>query len=105
MRNAVRYFAMFPWPLAGVLTAVVVLTASSAGPAPPVPPRPSPRISADESLSREIAARAEASEEYHKVAGAEHRAHGYPTTPAVVFREPTTAWFMAASRYAFLPRR
>jgi hypothetical protein len=36
---------------------------------------------------------------YYSTIGAEHRAHGYPTSPPQVFREPTLAWLLAILRF------
>ena len=42
-------------------------------------------------LYRHIVSRVSQGENYYAVAGAEQRAHGYPTSPAPAFREPTEA--------------
>jgi hypothetical protein len=47
-------------------------------------------------LYRHIVSRVSQGENYYAVAGAEQRAHGYPTSPAPAFREPTEALLLAA---------
>lgn len=100
MQNAVRYFARVPWPLLAVLTAIVVLTAS-VGLTPPAPTRDRPGVYHDRDLYQAVTARVQAGENYYTAAAAEQRAHGYPTKPAVTFREPTEAWLLAALRFDF----
>jgi hypothetical protein len=52
----------------------------------------------DPQLYRNIANRVAHGQGYYQAAMAEHRAHGYPTSPALVFREPALAWLMAVLR-------
>jgi hypothetical protein len=52
----------------------------------------------DPHLYRNIAERVARGQGYYQAAMAEHRAHGYPTSPAQVFREPALAWLMAVLR-------
>jgi hypothetical protein len=52
----------------------------------------------DPHLYRNIADRIARGQGYYQAAQAEHRAHGYPTSPAQVFREPALAWLMAVLR-------
>lgn len=48
----------------------------------------------DTRLYRAIDARVERGQDYYAAAAAEQRAHGYPTWPPVVIREPTEAFFL-----------
>lgn len=50
----------------------------------------------DKRLYRAVTERVMAGQDYYPAAAAEHRAHGYPTAPAQVFRAPTLAWVTAA---------
>ena len=50
----------------------------------------------DSHLYRNIEARVVHGEGYYAAAAAEHRAHGYPTWPPVVIREPTEAFVLDA---------
>lgn len=52
----------------------------------------------DTDLYRAIARRVALGQGYYPAAAAEQRAYGYPTAPALAFREPTLAWLMAALR-------
>jgi hypothetical protein len=52
----------------------------------------------DPHLYRNIAERVAGGQDYYQAAATEHRAHGYPTAPAQVFRQPALAWTMAVLR-------
>jgi hypothetical protein len=50
----------------------------------------------DEDLYAAVAKRVAQGQDYYAAAVVEHRAHGYPTSPPQVFREPALGWAMAA---------
>ena len=59
------------------------------------PPERTARFS-DYDLYRTIVARVARGGDYYSAAVEEQRAHGYPTAPAIVFRQPWLAWMLAA---------
>lgn len=88
-------FAQWPaWAARALLAAMAGLVVLAAVPqAGPSGPRPSYD---DKRLYRAVTERVMAGQDYYPAAAAEHRAHGYPTAPAQVFRPPTLAWVTAA---------
>ena len=99
-------FASWPAWAARLTLAVLaglVVYSMTLQPADPRPGRP-PSTFSDGALYAAIADRVMRGETYYEAAAAEQRAHGYPTTPAQVFREPTLSWIMAALRFDLLRR-
>ena len=101
------------WPTWAARLTLVLLTSLVAYSAAlrPADPRPvtedrgrPPSTFSDGALYNAIADRVERGEGYYAAARAEQQAHGYPTTPAVVFREPTLSWVMALLRFDILRR-
>ena len=60
------------------------------------------RLFRDVDLYHAIVERVAHGEDYYAAAAAEHRAHGYPTAPAAVFRQPWLAWILAVLRFDWL---
>ncbi len=93
--NLPRWIAWAVLGLALVLTVLAALPAQRAAYAPVVIPK---GAFTDGDLYHATTARVQAGENYYVAAAAEQRKHGYPTKPAVTFREPFEAWMLAALR-------
>jgi hypothetical protein len=88
-----------PWLSRALLLLAAFLTLSTfAGPRLEPPPPASATVGAhytDRELYREITRRVGEGQDYYAAAAATQRAHGYPTSPPWVFREPAEAWLMS----------
>jgi hypothetical protein len=102
-------YAQFPaWGARLLIAAVIMLvglaTLSHTLPNVPLNGQPNviPNAYTDSMLYKAIVFDVEHGKGYYEAAAAEQRAHGYPTTPAVVFREPTLTWLLVALHFAAL---
>ncbi|THD58091.1 hypothetical protein [Phenylobacterium sp.] len=92
-----RFGAWPPWAARLALALLAALIAYGATIHAPL--LASPKVTyQDGDLYAAVAARVAHGEDYYSAAAAEHRAHGYPTAPPQVFREPALGWMMAALR-------
>ncbi|MGZ3273391.1 MAG: hypothetical protein ACXU82_07015 [Caulobacteraceae bacterium] len=94
-----RIAAWPPWLARLLLLLAAVLTLSTVtGPQlePPPPSSAAPGAHyTDRELYRDVVLRVGQGQDYYAAAAAAQRAHGYPTSPPWVIREPTVAWMLA----------
>ncbi len=90
-------FAVWPrWAAWLALALLVALTAYGAAVQAPRLSAPAEAKFNDEDLYAAVAGRVSHGQDYYAAAATEQRAHGYPTAPPQVFRQPVLAWVMAA---------
>jgi hypothetical protein len=92
-------FARWPRWAARLLLAtlaVLVVVATVPGSVSPQPARAAAEHRSDVGLYRAIVNRVAQGEDYYAAAAAEQRANGYPTAPAVAFREPAETLLLVA---------
>lgn len=94
-------FARWPRWAARLLLAIVIAVVAVAiipGSNGAPPARAAADHRSDVALYRAVADRVARGEDYYVAAAAEQRANGYPTAPAVAFREPTETLLLVALR-------
>jgi hypothetical protein len=94
-----RYASSPVWLARLLIFAIVALVGAAALPHKTiVAARAGPNGYHDTALYRSMVINVSEGKGYYSTVGTEQRAHGYPTSPPQVFREPALAWFLAVLR-------
>jgi hypothetical protein len=92
----IRSVSWLRWMAAPLLIAGLAWFIAYAVQTPNITPPGAPPAYTDTMLYTSISERVARGENYYTAAATEHRAHGYPTAPAWVFREPALTWLSIA---------